>query len=564
MQRAATWWQDEIIYEIYPRSFNDSNGDGIGDLPGITEKLDYLKDLGITMVWLAPIYRSPMVDMGYDIADYQAIDPVFGTMEDMEELLQAAHDRGLKVIMDLVLNHTSDQHPWFQEALRNPSSPYRDYYIFKPEQAGQAPTNWRSIFGGSTWTNVPNEPGLDYFHTFTSAQPDLNWENPALRQELYRIINWWLEKGISGFRLDAITHLKKDQDWANLPADGSDGLASVTKKGLNRPGLGAFLQELKEATFAHYDAVTIGEAAGVRPEQLAEFVGPDGYFSMIFDFSYLNIDVADANRWTRPRNWSIAELANTIFASQQSIQAAQGVFANVLENHDQNRALTKFIANPAERTPAAAKALATLSVCLPGVPVLYQGQELGMQNFQRDRIADFNDVSSLNNYQQLLQDGETPTTALEIVNWRSRDNARVPFPWDGSPFRGFSTGTPWLKPATGQTGVDVQTEQVDLASVLCYYQRLLRWHHSSESRAFLRTSQFEPLTQTGATIIGYRRRSTERSIVILVNLSNQAVQLQKAVQGRLILDNLNNDSGAESLQITTLTPQQSLIIEETI
>ncbi|USS88975.1 glycoside hydrolase family 13 protein [Fructilactobacillus cliffordii] len=562
MQRTQpAWWQDEIIYEIYPRSFNDSNGDGIGDLPGITAKLDYLQELGVTMLWLAPVYRSPMVDMGYDIADYQAIDPVFGTMADMEELLSAAHDRGLKVIMDLVLNHTSDQHPWFQEALRDPTSPYRDYYIFKSAPAAQAPTNWRGIFGGSTWTAVPDDPETMYFHTFTAAQPDLNWENPELRQQLYRIINWWLAKGIAGFRLDAITHLKKDQDWDNLPADGPDGLVSVTRKGLNRPGLGKFLQELKEATFARHDSVTIGEAAGVRPDQLAEFVGPAGYFSMIFDFSYLNIDVTDANQWEQPRDWTTTELADTIFTSQRAIQTAQGVFANVLENHDQNRALTKFIKNPVDRTPAAAKALATLSVFLPGVPVLYQGQELGMHNFTRHHIEEFNDVSSINNYQRLIKAGKTPDEALAIVNWRSRDNARVPMPWDDSRFGGFSTGTPWLNPVTVKHGINVAAEQADPESVLHYYQQLLRLQQQPQYRDVLRTGQFEPLVSPAA-VIAYRRQNEQHRLLVLVNLERQPISLAHRYQGRILLENLSTKVSEKETIIDQLAPQQALIMEE--
>ncbi|USS84695.1 alpha-glucosidase [Fructilactobacillus myrtifloralis] len=556
------WWQDEVIYEIYPRSFNDSNGDGVGDLPGITAKLDYLQHLGVTLLWIAPFYRSPMVDMGYDIADYQAVDPLFGTLADLHELIRAARKRGLKVMLDLVANHTSDQHPWFQAALADPTSPYRKYYIFKTTTTGQPPNNWRGIFGGSTWTPVPNEPGTYYFHTFTAEQPDLNWENPALRSEMYRIINWWLAQGIAGFRLDAITHLKKDQDWASLPADGPDGLVSVTNKGLNRPGLGTFLREMRDATFARVDAVTIGEAAGVGDDQLGEFVGPNGYFSLIFDFSYLNLDVADANQWEEPRPWSVKQLATTIFASQTAMQQAGGKFANVLENHDQNRALSKFVPNPAERTPMAAKALATLYFFLAGVPVIYQGQELGMQNFQRTKIADFNDVSSLNNYYRLLAAGNSPATALAIVNWRSRDNARVPMQWDETATGGFTTGTPWLQMGIVRRGISVQTEAADPTSVLNYYRRLIRVWRSPTQRKVLRTGALLPVATGSDSVIAYRRRQADQCLLVLVNLSQQVVTSQSSYRGRVVLDNYTVAPPTTTQTITKLQPYQALVLWE--
>lgn len=333
----------------------------LGDLQGVIQHLDYLKSLGITMIWLSPVYQSPMVDMGYDISDYQAIDPQFGAMADFDQLLVEAKKRGTKLIMDLVVNHTSDQHTWFKQALADPSSPYRKYYIFKKTTDGKVPNNWRSIFGGSTWTEVPNEPGTYYFHTFAPQQPELNWENPKLRQAIYQMINWWLDKGIAGYRIDAITHLKKDLDWTSLPPDDDDGLVAVTKKGQNRPGLNKFLDELKAATFDKYNAVTVGEAYGVRAGDLPQFIGPDGYFSMVFDFSYLNIDIVNVDEWYRGKaDWSIKELKDTIFSAQKSIKQAGGWTANVLENHDQPRVLSKLIRNKAEQTPQAAKALAAM------------------------------------------------------------------------------------------------------------------------------------------------------------------------------------------------------------
>lgn len=319
------WWQDEVVYQIYPRSFQDSNHDGIGDIQGVISQLDYIQSLGITTIWLSPVYKSPMVDMGYDISDYQDIDPQFGSLTDFKELLTAANERQIKIVMDLVVNHTSDQHDWFKQALADPASPYRDFYIFKTTTDGTVPNNWRSIFGGSTWTPVPNETGTYYFHTFASEQPDLNWENPGLRRAIYDMVNWWLDLGVAGFRIDAITHLKKDLDWASLPADGSDGLVSVTKKGQNRPGIERFLSELKAETFAKYDAVTIGEAYGVPQQDLHQYIGPDGYFSMIFDFSYMNIEVENVDEWYRGRSaWTTSDLRDLLFESQQQVQAIEG------------------------------------------------------------------------------------------------------------------------------------------------------------------------------------------------------------------------------------------------
>ncbi|ANZ57689.1 alpha-glucosidase [Fructilactobacillus lindneri] len=553
------WWKDEVIYQIYPRSFQDSNGDGIGDIQGIISRLDYIQNLGVTAIWISPIYKSPMVDMGYDITDYQQIDPVFGTMDDVDELIRKARDRGIKIIMDLVANHTSDQNEWFQKALHDPQSKYRDYYIFKHTDDGKAPNNWRGTFGGSTWTPVPGEPGTYYFHTFAAEQPDLNWENPKLRQDMYKIINWWLEKGIAGFRLDAITQLKKDLDWASLPADGRDGLVNVERKGLNRPGLGKFLRELRDETFAKYNAVTIGEAYGVKPEDLSEFVGPNGYFSMIFDFSYLNIDVADPNEWYRKNDWQVADLAHTMFSSQQSIKEANGNFANVIENHDQNRALTKFIQDPNSRTPAAAKALAAMYFFLPGVPIIYQGQELGMKNFERTSIDQFNDVSSLNNYQRALNNGYSEKEALKFVNWRSRDNARVPMQWDDSETAGFSTHKPWLNPGNHRAGINVFNEETDPKSILNFYKRILQIRQDPQYKSLFIEGNLQPLPLADKDIIGYQREYQEQKITILVNLNNQLVDLGHQFIGEVIVDSLYNHDDHQ-VNVDKLAPFQAVVL----
>lgn len=313
----GAWWKEAVIYQVYPKSFYDSNNDGVGDIRGIIAKLPYLKTLGITMIWVSPFYRSPDADNGYDIADYYAVNPDLGQMQDVDDLIAQAGELGIAVMVDLVVNHTSDEHRWFQAALADPQSKYRDYYIFKPAVAGGAPNNWRSIFGGSAWEKVAGEENY-YLHVFHKKQPDLNWENPHLREEIYAMINWWLDKGIAGFRIDAITFIKKDQDYASLPADSIDGLASIKSKSRNRPGIERFLNELKARTFNRRRCVTVGEAPGVPLEEYASYIGPDGYFNMIFDFHAADIDVENGSEWFKQRSWSVREFREALFASQRA------------------------------------------------------------------------------------------------------------------------------------------------------------------------------------------------------------------------------------------------------
>lgn len=529
------WWLDEVVYQVYPRSFQDSNHDGIGDIRGIISRLDYIRDLGVTMIWVSPVYKSPMVDMGYDISDYQDIDPQFGSMADFKELLAEANKRGMKIIMDLVVNHTSDEHEWFQAALADKQSPYRDYYIFKTPADGQVPNNWRSLFGGSTWTEVPGEPGTYYFHSFAPEQPDLNWENPAMRRDIYDMINWWLEMGVAGFRIDAITHLKKDLDWASLPSDGPDGLVSVLKKGQNRPGIDDFLSELKAETFAKYDAVTIGEAYGVPDEDLHKYIGPDGYFSMIFDFSYMNIEVENTDEWYRGRSeWTTTDLRERMFNSQKQVHEIDGYLGNVLENHDQPRVLSKLISNAAYRTETAAKTLATMYYFLPGVPVIYQGQELGMKNFNRESIDDFNDVSSINNYEMALQGGLTEAEALDVINKKSRDNGRVPMQWTPDEFGGFSDQVPWLAMGDDRDGVDAQTELANSDSVLHYYQALGQLRENPLWRDLIVSGEFYPLSGMPADVIAYQRRLGGRLLTVVINLSEKPNRVSLTQPGEVL------------------------------
>ncbi|KRN33490.1 alpha-glucosidase [Weissella halotolerans DSM 20190] len=562
MMKAKNWWHDEIVYQIYPRSFQDSNHDGIGDLQGIIQRLDYIASLGVTMIWLSPIYQSPMVDMGYDIADYQAIDPQFGTMTDFEDLVAAAKQRGIKIMMDLVVNHTSDQHAWFQAALADPKSPYRDYYIFKKTDDGQVPNNWRSLFGGSTWTEVPGEPGTYYFHTFASAQPDLNWENETVRQAIYAMIRWWSAKGVAGWRVDAITHLKKDLDWKSLPADGDDGLVTVIEKGQNRPGIESFLTELKDQAFAPTQAMTVGEAYGVPDEDLGAYIGPDGYFSTIFDFSYMNLDMIDVNEWYRGQNqWTVAELRDLLFHSQATAAAVDGRLANVLENHDQPRVLSKLIRRLADQTPLAAKALAVMYYFLPGVPFIYQGQELGMRNAKRERIDDFNDVSSLNNYRMALKEGYSPAAALSIVNAKSRDNARVPMQWTSDVNGGFSDVSPWLPMGTDRQGIDVASEEENSQSVLHFYRLLADLRKSDPWQSVFIDGELLPLDNLPANVVAYQRALNQETVLVVVNLGSEniSIALPQDDLYQLLLSNQESSKPTVQGQLT-LTPYAAFVL----
>ncbi len=493
------WWQEEVVYQIYPKSFYDSNHDGIGDLRGITEKLDYLQELGITMLWICPIYQSPMDDNGYDISDYTSIASEFGSMQDLEQLIAEAKRREIKIILDLVINHTSDEHEWFQKALADKDSPYHDYYIFK--EGKQEPNNWRSVFGGSVWQKVPRREEY-YFHAFGKKQPDLNWENKQLRNRLYEMVNWWLDKGIAGFRIDAITFIKKDLTWKDREADGVDGLAKCAKASRNQPGIGAFLHELKERTFDRHACLTVAEAPGVPYEELGEFIGENGYFSMIFDFRYADLDIASGSEWFKRVDWSIKDLNEKIMASQSAIQK-YGWSANFIENHDQPRAATKYLKEGQDNVEAV-KTLAAMYFFLRGIPFIYQGQELGMKNFERTSVDEFDDISSIDQYQRSIQEGYTARQALQYVNMRSRDNARTPFPWNREQYGGFSTVKPWIGMTEEYPKVNAEAQIGKEGSVFEFYKQMIQFRQKGRySRCFV-YGGIEP-TDSGDHVIAYKR-----------------------------------------------------------
>ncbi|MEG0365460.1 MAG: alpha-glucosidase [Coprobacillus sp.] len=526
------WWQNEVVYQIYPRSFQDTNHDGIGDIKGIISHLDYLSDLGVTMLWLCPIFKSPMDDNGYDISDYLSIAKEFGTMEDLQELIDKSKDYGIKIVLDLVLNHTSDEHQWFQDALKDPQSPYHDYYIFK--QGQDIPNNWRSVFGGSVWEKVEGRDEY-YFHSFGKKQPDLNWENPKLRNELYDMINQWSKMGVAGFRVDAITFIKKDLSFKSQESDGVDGLVKCTKTVRNQPGIEALLHDLKENTFKKYDCMTVAEAAGLHYDQLDDFIGEDGFFSMVFDFKHADLDVASGSEWFKRIPWTIADLRNKILDSQMFVQK-YGWAANFIENHDQPRATTKYLLKY-DRNPDAVKMLGAMYFFLRGTPFIYQGQELGMTNFKRTDIKEFNDLSSIDQYYRSMEEGFSKEEALEFINLRSRDNSRTPFPWNKDTYAGFSDKEPWLKLIDNYQEINAEDQVGNQASVFEFYKKMIRFRKDSECLIY---GSITPLDTTSQDVIGYRRQEGKEIIDCYFNFTNSYIELDKNEDYEVIFQNLDS------------------------
>ena len=557
MLEKRKWWQKEIVYQIYPRSFCDSNGDGIGDLQGIISKLDYLKDLGVTMLWICPCYQSPMDDNGYDISDYKKIADEFGTMEDMEELIAEADRRNIKIILDLVINHTSDEHEWFQKALQDPQSEYHDYYIFKE---GEKPiNNWRSVFGGSVWEKVPGREEY-YFHAFGKKQPDLNWENKAVRETLYEMVNWWLEKGLSGFRIDAITFIKKDLSWKDREADGVDGLAKCTKASRNQPGIGEFLSELKENTFQKHECMTVAEAPGVPYDELDEFIGENGYFSMIFDFRYADLDIASGSEWFKRLDWTVKELNQKIMDSQMAVQKC-GWGANFIENHDQPRATSKYLKEN-QKNPDAVKSLAAMYFFLRGTPFIYQGQELGMVNFERTGIDEFNDISSIDQYYRAISEGLSEKEALEIINLRSRDNSRTPFPWNQEKYGGFSEYRPWLKMSEEYPEINAEMQINKKDSIYSFYKQMITFRQKSKYSDCLIYGNIDPV-ESSENVIAYRRHTEKEEILCYFNLDTKEAEEQlNGEELEVIWGNMSNtELGSDRL---ILKPFQSVLLKKKV
>ncbi|MBN8440523.1 MAG: alpha-glucosidase [Thauera sp.] len=503
------WWKDAVVYQIYPRSFMDSNGDGIGDLNGIGARLDYLAWLGISVIWLCPIYRSPNDDNGYDISDYQAILEEFGTMADFDRLLAEAHRRGIRVILDLVLNHTSDAHPWFIESRSSRDSPLRDWYIWRDGRDGHPPNNWESIFQGSAWTLDP-ATGQYFLHLFTERQPDLNWENPALRHALYDMVRWWLGKGIDGFRIDAISHLKKAPGLPDLPNPWGLPWVPSYEMHMNQPGVLDFVDELSRETFRHYDVMTVGEANGVSPEQAVEWVGSARRrLSMILQFEHWTL-------WSRDPHASLDVVAlRKIFTRWQRTLHGRGWNALYLENHDLPRVVSRW-GDPARHRYESATALATMYFLMEGTPFIYQGQELGMANTEFHDLAEFDDVFARNRIAQMRSEGRSDTDILAELALTARDNSRTPMPWDDTANAGFSTTTPWLTVNPEYREVNVAAQRAASRSVLHYYRDLIALRAAEPA---LLDGRYDALLESNRKVYAYTRLRDGRGFAIICNLS---------------------------------------------
>ena len=515
------WWHDKIAYQIYPKSFYDTNGDGIGDLPGIISKLDYLKELGVDIIWLSPIYKSPFVDQGYDIADYYAIAEEFGTMEEFDQLLAEAKKRNMHIIMDLVINHCSDQHVWFQKALADLDGEYADYFYIREGKDGNPPCNYRSYFGGNIWEPIPGTNKY-YLHMFAKEQPDLNWENPKVREELYKMVNWWLDKGLSGFRIDAIMNIKKDLDFPAYTPDGPDGLANCWRMVENVEGVGEFLEDLKKNTFEKYDAFTVGEVFNMHPEELPEFIGDDGHFSTIFDFSAHMLSQGD-RAWYNCPEVSFTTWRDTIFESQLNVQK-YGFEANIIENHDEPRGASRFLPEYAQ-TPAGTKMLGTVSILLRGIPFIFQGQEIGMQNAIWNSVDEYNDINTLDQYHIAREAGLSDEEALKACSKMSRDNARTPVQWSSEKNAGFTTGTPWLKVNSNYKEINVAAQEKDPNSVLNYYRKLVALRKSFEYKEVFTYGTFVPAYQDMDDIMAYYRVDETRRILVAANFGINTTDL---------------------------------------
>ena len=548
------WWKGKVAYQIYPKSFKDSNGDGVGDIKGITEKLDYLQDLGIDILWLSPVYKSPFIDQGYDISDYYAIDPLFGTMEDMEELIAEGKKRGIAIIMDLVVNHCSSHHEWFQKALADPDGPYADYFYFI--ESDKEPNNWESYFGGSVWEPVPGTNKY-YLHSFHKDQPDLNWQNPVLREEIYKMINWWLDKGIAGFRIDAIINIKKDLEWRSLPSDRDNGLVPVPESLVNAQPIEPFLRELKERTFAKYNAFTVGEVFNETDEELHFFIGKDGVFSSIFDFKQTMLG-QEGKGWFDHSLPTADELKESIFQAHERADSI-GVLSTIIENHDEPRGVSHYIAEgPVNDTSK--KALGTIQVLRKGIPFIYQGQEIGMENQVFESVEDFDDIATINGYHVAKEADLSEEEALAAIAKYSRDNARTPMQWSAEPGLGFSDGPAWLISPKPNVAINVEDQEKDPNSILNYYRQLTALYRHPLYGNTIRFGDMIPAYRDRENIIAFERRGDKR-LWVISNFQYRQATLELPAPIKTVI--LNNVAGLfqEGDQVLELTPYQTVVLE---
>ena len=505
------WWKEAVAYQIYPRSFMDSNGDGIGDLNGIILKLDYLKALGVDVIWVSPFYKSPNDDCGYDISDYKDIMDEFGTMADFDRLLEEVHKRGMKLIADLVINHTSDEHPWFIESRSSKDNPKRDWYIWRDGKDGAEPNNWESIFSGSAW-EYDEETEQYYMHIFSRKQPDLNWENPEVRDALYEMINWWLDKGIDGFRVDAISHIKKEDGLADMPNPQNLKYVSSFDKHMNVDGIQPLLEELKENTFAKYDIMTVGEANGVKVEDAHLWVGEEeGKFNMVFQFESLGLWKDQSSEGT-----DICELKRSLTKWQKGLEGI-GWNALFIENHDLPR-IVSSLGDDVNYWKESATSLGMMYFMMQGTPFIYQGQEIGMTNVVFDKVEDYQDVQSTGLYYSKLEQGMAHEDIMEIIRATARGNTRTPMQWNSESNAGFTTGTPWIGVNPNYPQINVEAQEEDPDSILNFYKEMVTLRKSDDVFMY---GTYDLVQENHPEIYAYTRTLGEKRVLILCNLKGK-------------------------------------------
>lgn len=547
------WWHNKIAYQIYPKSFYDTNGDGIGDINGVIEKLDYFKELGIDILWLSPIYCSPLADQGYDISDYYNIDPRFGTLEDLDRLIAEGKKRNIGIVMDLVVNHCSDEHEWFKKACADPDGEYGKYFYIENHKEGEPlPCNWRSYFGGSVWDKLPGHDDKIYLHVFHKKQPDLNWENPKLRREIYKMINWWLDRGIAGFRIDAIINIKKKLPFSDYPADRDDGMTSMNNMLAEATGIGEFLDEMANETFRKYQAFSVGEVFNEKDEELPLFIGNNGYFSTMFDFSAELIEeeiIPDLYK-------------NAIFKAHERVEGI-GFLSNIIENHDEPRGVSRFIPRE-DLSDSSKKMLAGIYFLLPGIPFIYQGQEIGMENL--DSVKDLNELDDCANadiYENALHDGMTKVQALQLLADKSRDNARTPFQWSDEENAGFTSGKPWLMINPKYTDINYASQKDDTNSVWNFYKDLIALRKNPEYESTFVYGKFIPFLKRQHNLIAYNRVG-DRNIMVLANFQKdaQTIILPSKIK-KVLLTNVSKTSDNISSTSTeiVLSSFELLVVE---
>ncbi len=534
------WWHNKVAYQIYPKSFFDSNGDGIGDLQGIISKLDYLKDLGVDIIWISPIYKSPLADQGYDIADYYQIDSRFGTMEDMEELIAEAKKRDLYILMDLVVNHCSDEHEWFQKAIQDPDGKYGNFFYIEDAENGKLPCNWRSYFGGPVWEPLPGHPDKIYLHSFHRKQPDLNWENPEVREEVYRNIRWWMDKGLGGFRIDAIINIKKALPFRDYPTDRDDGLSFIGKMLADAQGIGAFLGEMQREAFGPKHAFTVGEVFNEKEEELKDFIGDGGYFSTMFDFRAELYGHSELGWYASRPFLTPEEYRSCIFETQRRV-ADVGMVSNIIENHDESRGVSRYIRKE-DLCDDTKKLLGGVSFMLKGLPFIYQGQEIGMENYEFHSVADIDDINTIDEYNVAKKAGLSDEDALAGVTPFCRDNARTPVQWTAGKNAGFTEGTPWLHLNPNYTRINVEAQLNDPDSVRSFYKELIRLRKDPDYTETVVYGTLIPYLENEPEVIAYRR-SGDRELLVLANFSRDGRTLPLPGEVKKVL--INNQKTTE-------------------